>query len=60
MPFEIYSDDFLPNNDELLVPAPNFDMERYELFNESLGYQGIIENGQFPFFANSFFVECGV
>jgi cyclopropane fatty-acyl-phospholipid synthase-like methyltransferase len=60
MPFEIYSDDFLPSSEELLLSVPNFDMDRYELFNESLAYQGIIENGQFPFFANSFFVECGV
>jgi len=60
MPFEIYSDDFLPSSDELLASAPNFDSDRYELFNESLAYKGIIENGQYPFFANSFFVECGV
>ena len=59
MPLEIYSDDFLPTSEELLPSAPNFDMDRYELFNESLAYKGIVENGQYPFFANSFFVECG-
>lgn len=60
MPFEIYSDDFLPSREELLSMSPNFDYDRYELFNESLAYKGIIENGQYPFFANSFFIECGV
>jgi len=60
MPFEIYSDDFLPSSEELLAQAPNFDNDRYELFNESLAFNGIIENKQYPFFANSFFIECGV
>ncbi len=60
MPLEIYSDDFLPLSEEFLSHAPNFDNDRYELFNESLAYKGIIENNQYPFFANSFFIECGV
>ena len=60
MPFEIYSDDFLPSSEELLSQTPNFDNDRYELFNESSAYKGIIENKQYPFFANSFFIECGV
>jgi len=60
MPFEIFSDDYLPTVEELLSSAPNFDSDRYELFNESLAYKGIIENRQYPFFANSFFIECGV
>ena len=60
MPFEMYSDDYLPSSEEMLMSAPNFDNERYELFSEPLAFKGIIENGQFPFFANSFFVECGL
>jgi len=60
MPFEIYSDDFLPSVDTLLSSAPNYDNDRYKLYSEALAMQGIVENGQFPFFANSFFVECGV
>ena len=60
MPFEIYSDDYLPSSEEMLMSAPNFDNERYELFSEPLAFKGIIENDQFPFFANSFFVECGL
>ena len=59
MPMEIYSQNWLPNADTLLSPAPNFDSQRYELFNETSTYQGIIENGQYEFFANSFLVICG-
>ena len=60
MPFEMYSDDYLPSSEEMLMSAPNFDNERYELFSEPLAFKGIIENGQFPFFANSFFIECSI
>ena len=56
MPLEIFSDDFLPSADTFLPSAPNFDNERYTLFNESEAFKGIIENNQFPFFANSFLV----
>jgi len=59
MPMEIYSEHWLPSTTAQLSPAPNFDYERYELFNETDAYQGIIENGQFEFFANSFLVICG-
>jgi len=59
MPMEIYSQNWLPSVDTLLSPAPNFDSQRYELFNETSTYQGIIENGQYEFFANSFLVVCG-
>jgi 2-polyprenyl-3-methyl-5-hydroxy-6-metoxy-1,4-benzoquinol methylase len=59
MPMEIYSQNWLPTVDTLLSPAPNFDSQRYELFNETSAYQGIIENGQYEFFANSFLVVCG-
>ena len=59
MPMEIYSSSWLPSSTAQLSPAPNFDYERYELFNETDAYAGIIENGQFEFFANSFLVICG-
>jgi SAM-dependent methyltransferase len=59
MPMEIYSSDWLPSANTSLTPAPNFDYERYELFDEPDAYAGIIENGQFEFFANSFLVICG-
>jgi SAM-dependent methyltransferase len=59
MPLEIFSKDFLPSANTFLQSAPNFDYDRYTLFNESNAYQGVIENGQFEFFANSFLVICG-
>ena len=59
MPMEIYSEDWLPNEDTLLASAPNFDNERYELYDETKVFKGIIANGQYEFFANSFLVICG-
>ena len=59
MPMEIYSQNFLPDATNLLSPAPNFDSERYDLFNETEVFKGIVENGQYEFFANSFLVVCG-
>ena len=59
MPMEIYTQDWLPNIDSLLSKAPNFDNERYELFDETETFKGIIENKQYEFFANSFLVICG-
>ncbi len=59
MPMEIYSQEWLPSIDTLLTSAPNFDNTRYELFNETAAFKGIIENAQYEFFANSFLVICG-
>jgi len=59
MPMEIYSPNWLPNTNSLLSPAPNFDYEKYELFDQAEAFKGIIENGQYEFFANSFLVICG-
>jgi SAM-dependent methyltransferase len=59
MPMEIYSESYLPSKEAMLSLAPNFDNERYEFFNESVAFKGIIENDQYEFFANSFLVVCG-
>ena len=59
MPMEIYTEDWLPSAETLLSSAPNFDSNRYELFDETDTFQGIIENGKYTFFANSFLVFCG-
>lgn len=58
MPMEIYSQAWLPSVESLLSQAPNFDYERFEFFNESEAFQGLIDNGQYEFFANSFLVIC--
>ncbi|NPA65804.1 MAG: class I SAM-dependent methyltransferase [Epsilonproteobacteria bacterium] len=60
MPLEIFSDERLPQSKTQLLNAYNFDYDRYTLFDEAKAFEGIIENAQFPFFANSFFVVCGV
>lgn len=59
MPMEIHSSDWLPSENELLSPAPNYDYEKYEIFDQSQAFKGIIANGQYEFFANSFLVVCG-
>ncbi len=59
MPLEIFSARWLPSHYSQLSPAPNFDSKRFELFDESRAFEGIIKNGQFEFFANSFLVICG-
>jgi len=59
MPLEIYSQYLLPNADTLLSASPNFDNERFLLFDEVEAFKGIIKNGQYEFFANSFLVICG-
>jgi 2-polyprenyl-3-methyl-5-hydroxy-6-metoxy-1,4-benzoquinol methylase len=59
MPMEIYSENWLPTSDTLLSSAPNFDAQRYELFSETEAFKGLIDNGQYEFFANSFLVICG-
>ncbi|MBY0346485.1 MAG: class I SAM-dependent methyltransferase, partial [Neisseriaceae bacterium] len=59
LPKTIYSDDYLPTQSDLFdTQSPNFDQDRYALFNESYAFKEIIKNQQFPFFANSFFVEA--
>ena len=59
MPMEVYSKEWLPSIDTLLSSAPNYDNERYDLFNETEAFKGLIANGQYEFFANSFLVICG-
>jgi SAM-dependent methyltransferase len=58
LPKIIFSDEYLPRIDDLFdIYSPNFDQDRYILFNEREVYKNVIKNKQFPFFANSFFVE---
>lgn len=61
LPNIIYSDSFLPSTDSLFdIYSPNFDNERYVLFNEREVFKNIIANKQFPFFANSFLIEASL
>ena len=59
MPLEIYSEGYLPQKDTMLSKSPNFDYDRYELISETETFKGIIENGLYEYFANSFLLICG-
>jgi len=55
LPEAIYSDRRLPQADELTCLIGNYD-EGGSLFNKQLVYDGLIKNGMYDFFANSFLV----
>lgn len=56
LPEEVFSDEYLPEIDNILHDAPNYDRERMTLFSEKKAFVNIVRNGCFPFFANSFLV----
>ena len=57
IPSTIYSDHYLPDTTTHFdLYSPNFDQDRYRLFNENLVYGSIVKNNMFGFFANSFLV----
>lgn len=58
-PTQIFSDAHLPKLEDLELDSRSFDNSRYHLFNEKLVYGGLLEEGMYDFFANSFFVEVG-
>ncbi len=59
LPKAIFSEDYLPKvNDLFDIYSPNYDQDRYALFNEREAFKNIIKNNQFEFFANSFLVEA--
>ena len=56
IPHEIFSDHYLPGIHQTLTEAPNFDRDRLNLFSEKRTFLGLIRNGMYGFFANSFLV----
>ncbi|MDU2063357.1 MAG: class I SAM-dependent methyltransferase [Sporomusaceae bacterium] len=56
LPKEVYSQAQLPKVGQLDAMTPNYDQDRIALFREDLVYDGLIENNQFEFFANSFLI----
>lgn len=56
IPHEIFSDHCLPGIHHPLTEAPNFDRDRLNLFSEKRTFLGLIRNGMFGFFANSFLI----
>lgn len=55
----LYSDRYLPVKGELSNNLRNFDRERLLLFDERDAFDGVIEEGMFPEFSNSFLVVIG-
>lgn len=55
----LYSDERLPRQGELTDNFRNFDNDRVYLFNEKNAFDGIIRDGLFPIFSNSFLVVAG-
>lgn len=55
----LYSDRRLPDGSELTENIRNFDRDRLLLFDEKQAYDGIVEDGLFPLFSNSFELVIG-
>lgn len=55
----LYSDDCQPGKGELYNNLRNFDRDRMVLFDEKLAFDGIVEEGLFPVFTNSYMVVIG-
>ena len=51
---DIYSDWYLPKKGDLNYNIANYEDDRMVLFDEQKVFDSIIEEGQFPFFANAF------
>lgn len=58
-PTAIYSDKRLPKVGELSTNLCNYDRERMLLFDEKNAFDGIIRDGEFPLFANSYLLVIG-
>lgn len=56
LPEKIFSDAYLPHENELNVNHRNFDRNRAELFDENKVYGELIKAGMFPEFSNSFLI----
>ncbi|MBP9995731.1 MAG: class I SAM-dependent methyltransferase [Lachnospiraceae bacterium] len=55
----LFSDDELPKKGELYNNLRNFDQDRMLLFDEQAAFDGVLEDGHFPFFSNSYLVVLG-
>ena len=55
----VYSDERLPKPGELYDNLRNFDRDRMLLFDEKRAFDGIIKDGLFPVFSNSYAVVTG-
>ncbi|MDO4619738.1 MAG: class I SAM-dependent methyltransferase [Lachnospiraceae bacterium] len=57
-PLSVYSDTYLPKKGELRNNAVNYDRSRMILFDEGKAWDSLVEDGLFPLFSNSYFIEA--
>lgn len=55
----LYSDAYLPGKGELSNNMRNFDRDRMVLFDEKTAYDGLVEDGLYSVFANSYIAIVG-
>lgn len=55
----LYSDSYLPGRGELSDNIRNFDRDRMLLFDEKAAFDGLLEEGLFPLFSNSYLAVLG-
>lgn len=55
----LFSDRRMPKTGELCINMRNYDGDRIKLFDEKAVYDGLIEDGEFDKFSNSFLVLLG-
>ncbi|MCR5609793.1 MAG: class I SAM-dependent methyltransferase [Lachnospiraceae bacterium] len=56
-PKQIFSDEYLPNEEDIEFSREVYDNNRMKLFNETRVLKNIVKNKKFDFFSNSFFIE---
>lgn len=54
---QIFSDEYLPKEDDLICSLDSYEFDRIQLFNETSAFRNIIMSHEFDFFSNSFFLE---
>lgn len=59
-PRQIFSNDNLPREEDLICSLDTYDNSRLTLFDETAVFGELVKAGQFPFFSNSFFIEAEV
>ncbi len=58
LPMMVYSEYNIPKQYPVFGNTPNYDCDRYNLFNEEKTMNDLIRDGRFEEFANSFLVFC--
>lgn len=57
-PTQIFSEEYLPKEEDLACARESYDSSRMFLFDETLAFRELLESGEFELFANSFMIEA--